>query len=155
MGQRETPWSSWLGIWRGVSILETPAMEDNEPKTALNATELVGLENPLCPIFAPLSIFRCRKLGYSVGNVFFLFSCNRTYPYESTFSSTPKFRASEEFKSGTSLDMVQSSSHSRPNQVFLAKCVFPRACKSKRYQYPPKMCMRWTSHVELSRYFVR
>jgi hypothetical protein len=43
-GQRETPWPSWLGIWRGVCILETPATEDNEPKTALNETEEVAYD---------------------------------------------------------------------------------------------------------------
>lgn len=44
MSDKETPWPSWLGIWRGVSILETAATEDNELKTTLNATEEVAYD---------------------------------------------------------------------------------------------------------------
>jgi hypothetical protein len=44
MPDKETLWPSWLGIWRGVSILETPTTDDNERKTALNATEEVGYD---------------------------------------------------------------------------------------------------------------
>ena len=154
----KTTWPSRLRIWRGVSILETPATEDNETKTALNATEEVGYIINFC------TDQKTRFVPNSLQRIYF--GAGGSEIQSETCSSFSHVTGPIHMYVPSALllnSVLPKNLKMAPHQLWLnlhltaeqTKCycqnVYYRVYVNvKRHLYPPQMRMQWTSHVEIS-----